>query len=109
MVKLVKSSVWGCLLVASVALAGQPAGAAAEAFSIEKVKTGILPAGGFYSLFAVGCADGGSASVVSLDNRARWCTQEGSELVCFNNRREAARLACAGEAVADAAQGADSP
>ncbi len=104
---LVKSALWACTLVACAALAGQPQGAAAEAHSIEKVKTGILPAGGFYSLFAVGCADGGASSVASLDNRARWCTQEGNELVCFNSRRAAASLACAGNAVADAGQSAD--
>lgn len=83
----------------SVGLAGGAA-FASDAIVVEKVKTGILPAGGLYEMFQVTCQDQSAASVAGMDRRRRWCIGYDGELSCFKDAQEAARTACASSSVA---------
>lgn len=74
-------------LLAAAAQASEPA-------LMQKVKTGILPSGAFYSVYEVGCASGASSAVISLEGRSRWCATEGGDMVCMRRLRDASRLAC---------------
>lgn len=75
-------------LVASLALA-------AGDIRLEKVKTAILPSGGFFSIYEGTCHDSNVVSVASLDSMRRWCINASGELACARNRQEALRMACA--------------
>ncbi|MEZ5568117.1 MAG: hypothetical protein R3E54_07235 [Halioglobus sp.] len=70
--------------------------------TVDRVKTGILPGGGLYSLYSVACVDGAPASLARVDSNARWCTHRGGELVCLKQADAAAEMACSRETVADA-------
>ena len=61
---------------------------------LEKVKTGILPSGGLYSVYNVTCHDESLASVVSTQRRGRWCVEYDGQLSCFREAQEASRVAC---------------
>ena len=75
-------------LVSSLALANDSA-------QLErKIKTGILPTGGFYSLYEVSCADDSTATIASMEGRTRWCTLSGGELSCFRMAEQASYSAC---------------
>jgi len=73
---------------------------ASDPSSLEKLKTGILPSGGFYSMYAVDCPDQSTGAVASLDDRRRWCTFNSGELNCFSRKQEASYSACMSGAVA---------
>ena len=91
---LVRTACLSLLLVASSALAAEPV-------SMEKVKTGILPDGGFYSIYEVTCMSEGRATVGALSRRAGpWCVEESGELVCFRRSEAATARACTGLEVA---------
>lgn len=86
-----------CIPIAALATALllPQAGVAGDSISRERVKTGILPNGGFYSLYAVTCSDERVVEVASTERRQRWCARAGSELACFRTAREASHKACA--------------
>ena len=75
---------------------GMSSAYAADNIALDKVKTGILPSGGFYSLYEGACHDQNAVSVASLDRMRRWCINASGDLACFRDRQEAAHLACAG-------------
>ena len=79
-------------IVLLMALAGTAV--ATDFQAIEKVKTGILPSGGFYSLHRVSCADAPDGAVVSMNRGSRWCAARDGALECGRNAREASALAC---------------
>ncbi len=91
-----------CIPIAalSAALLLPQAGLAGDSVSRERVKTGILPNGGFYSLYAVTCSDERVVEVASTERRQRWCAQAGNELACFRTAQEASHKACATSQVA---------
>jgi hypothetical protein len=68
---------------------------------LDKVKKGILPSGGFYSLYEVACNDGLTTTIVSTHGRSRWCTNQDGELSCFRRPQEASNMACSGTSLAD--------
>jgi len=72
---------------------------ASGSISMEKIKTGILPSGEFYSIYEAACLDQPNAHVASMDRRTRWCVQEGEQLHCFRRPSEAVRAACLSEAL----------
>jgi hypothetical protein len=76
---------------------------AGQSPQLEKLKTGIMPAGGFYTIYAVACGDKASSNIVSTQRRTRWCTNYDGQLNCFRSAKEASSLACASGSVADAA------
>ena len=80
-------------LAGTQAFAGQPG-------APEKVKTGILPSGEFYSLYNVTCSDGRQESVSSLQRGTRWCTEHAGELACFRRSTVASQVACMSSDVA---------
>lgn len=73
---------------------------AEQALDREKIKTGILPSGGFYSLYAVTCADESTQYIAKTDRRTRWCVQSGAGLDCYRMVEQASNRACAGLEVA---------
>lgn len=81
-------------LTLMAALLAASAAHADESGSMEKVKSGLLPSGGFYSVYAVDCGDRSSASLASLENGRRWCTSSGGELDCFRQSADALAQAC---------------
>ena len=91
------AALWTSLLVQGGAVQAQ--GDAA----VQKLKTGILPDGGLYSLYRVQCPDGSDASVASLERRARWCTLQGEQLLCARSAREIGDRACAASGLASRA------
>ena len=70
---------------------------ASDSAPLQKVKTGILPSGAFYSVYEVVCASGAPSAVVSLEGRSRWCATEGGDMVCMRRLGDASRLACASD------------
>jgi hypothetical protein len=78
---------------------------AVEPPQLEKLKTGILPAGGFYSIYAVSCDDQTTSNIVSSHRETRWCTNYDGQLSCYRRSHEASRVACSGVSVADATPG----
>jgi hypothetical protein len=68
---------------------------AADGITLDRVKTGILPSGGFYSLYEGACADRNVVSVASLDRMRRWCINASGELACVREPQEAVQMACA--------------
>jgi hypothetical protein len=91
-------------LVVSMALMSA-ASHASETLQTEKVKTGILPSGGFYSLYEVACDDKNTASIASLSRKKRWCTSYDGEMSCFSRAQEASTRACMSGALAAAGGG----
>ena len=87
------------LCLALMALFGAVAHASGT-YNVEKVKTGILPSGGFYSMYSVDCPDQSTGAVASLNDRRGWCTLNGGELNCFSRKQEASYRACMSGAVA---------
>jgi len=71
--------------------------------SINKVKTGILPTGGFFSIYEASCPQDAAVSIASTDRRQRWCVQADGQLRCFGAASEATRYACANMLLADTA------
>ena len=67
---------------------------AAERASLEKVKTGILPSGGFYRIYEVACRDQRLSSVATI-RREQWCTLDAGNLQCFRDADDAIASACA--------------
>lgn len=65
-----------------------------ENIALDKVKTGILPSGGFYSLYEGTCSDRNVISVASLDRMRRWCINASGELACVRESQEAVQMAC---------------
>lgn len=65
-----------------------------ESGSMEKIKTGLLPSGGFYSVYIVQCGDRSTASIASLERGRRWCMSRGAELDCFRQSAEAVAQSC---------------
>ena len=74
---------------------------ASEGESIQKVKTGILPTGGFFSIYEVACPQDTTASIASTDRRQRWCVEADGQLRCFGAVSEATQHACSGVLLAD--------
>ena len=81
------------ILVTCMTLSGGIAHAS-DTFDTEKIKTGILPSGGFYSLYEVACDDQVTAAIASLNGKRSWCTSLNGELSCFSRRNEASNRAC---------------
>ena len=81
---------------------------AADPLSLEKVKMGILPAGGLYEVFDVTCHDQATVSLVSTERRRRWCTQFDGQVNCFKRAQEASHAACATQILASSEQGLES-
>jgi hypothetical protein len=68
---------------------------AAESIALDKVKTGILPSGGFYTLYEGTCPDKNVVSVASMERMRRWCINASGELACVRGSQEAVERACA--------------
>ena len=88
------------IFVAPVLLASALYGAGTHAASnmpIEKVKTGILPSGGLYSIYDVTCHDQRSVNVASIAEQGQWCINYEGELNCFKRSQEASHQACSGD------------
>lgn len=62
--------------------------------SLNKVKTGILPTGGFFSIYEASCPQNTAVSIASTDRRQRWCVESDGQLRCFRAASEATRYAC---------------
>lgn len=88
----------GCLLISMVLFGGFSH--ASDAFETEKVKTGILPSGGFYSMHAVDCPEQFTAEIASLNGKRRWCSLHDREMHCFSRKQDASYRACMSGAVA---------
>jgi hypothetical protein len=73
---------------------------ASEPFGTEKIKTGILPTGGFYSLFEVDCGNEVTGVIASLKGGTSWCTSYVGEMSCFTSKQESSASACMTSAVA---------
>jgi len=71
---------------------------------LEKVKKGILPSGGFYSLYEVACNDGSTTTIVNTHSQRRWCTNDDGQLNCFRRSQEASNMACSDISLADRGQ-----
>jgi len=67
---------------------------AGDHIPLEKTKTAILPAGGFYSLYEGSCHNKNVVSIASLDSMRKWCFNDAGELACFRQSQEAAQIAC---------------
>ncbi len=65
----------------------------------EKVKTGILPTGGLYSLYEVSCGNS-TTTIASMERRTRWCTQAGEGLSCYRTADQASEKACSMTSIA---------
>lgn len=81
-------------LAVSASLLLSTAAFAEDSLPRERIKTGILPNGGFYTMYAVTCSDDRVVEVASTDRRQRWCAQSGSDLACFRNADAASDKAC---------------
>jgi hypothetical protein len=92
----------GMLVVLGILSFASVAAQAEKAPQLEKLKTGILPEGGFYTIYAVECGDNLTSSVASSQRRTRWCTSDDGQLECFRSAQEASRRACYGGSIADA-------
>ena len=90
-------------LVISMALFGAGAHASSDHFDTTKVKTGILPAGGFYSVYQVECREDVTAAIANVNGKRRWCSLHDGAMNCFSSRQRASLSACMprGVAVAD--------
>jgi hypothetical protein len=81
---------------------------ASDRTDIVKVKTGILPNGGFYSLYEVDCRDQGTAEIASLNGKRRWCALlRGGTLSCSSSQQDVTSRACVSSAVAAAGKHMD--
>ena len=87
-------------LVISMALFGACAHASSDHFDTTKVKTGILPAGGFYSVYQVECREDVTAAIASLNGKRRWCSLHDGAMNCFSSRQRASLSACMPRGVA---------
>ena len=87
------------ILVATIWLAGGQT-MASEGPVMERVKTGILPSGDFYSIYEVVCQDDTSASIARLERGRRWCATLNGELNCVDEAVHATDMACAGNGLA---------
>ncbi len=67
---------------------------ASDTGAINKVKTGILPSGDFFSIYEASCPQNTAVSIASTDRRRRWCADADGQLRCFRAANEATRYAC---------------
>lgn len=67
---------------------------ASDRIHIEKVKTGILPSGGFYSLYEVDCSGQITAAIASLNGQKRWCSLHEGAMNCHSSKQDASVSAC---------------
>ena len=96
-------------LITCMALLGAFAQASAV-YDTEKVKTGILPSGGFYVIYQVDCTEQFTAEIASLKGKRRWCTSYDGEMSCFQRKQDASHKACLTGALAaadDSLEGVD--
>lgn len=75
---------------------------AADRIHLNKVKTAILPTGGFYSIYEGTCHDSEGIAIASMERMRRWCFNAGGELSCMPKAQEAAQMACARSDLASA-------
>ena len=87
-------------------LVGMP-GHASDRVDLVKVKTGILPNGGFYSLYEAECPIQGTAAVASLNGKRRWCSLQDGAMSCSSSQQKAALNACKSSTLAAADRGLD--
>ena len=80
---------------------------AADKLSLQVIKTGILPAGGFYRIYEVACKEATNANVARLQGQGDWCVNDNGELACFSDSQQASRKACGAEAELASAEIAD--
>lgn len=76
---------------------------ASQTGELERVKTGILPSGGFYSVYTVVCSTG-KASIARLRDSRQWCVETpelAATLECFKRSEDASNVACMGEVPID--------
>lgn len=85
-----------CILL--VAIAGIPVVQAGELRAPDRVKTGILPSGGLYSIYSVECGLEVESTIARLRDSRQWCVgmRTGAEnsLDCFKRASEASSVAC---------------
>jgi hypothetical protein len=73
---------------------------AVQPVDLVKVKRGIMPNGGFYSIFDVSCSNEKSVQIAETDRRTRWCALSGNSAYnCFRTPKEAAEQACMGSSL----------
>ncbi|MEM9256346.1 MAG: hypothetical protein AAGA91_12935 [Pseudomonadota bacterium] len=92
-----RTSQWTAIIAALV-ISGSAS--AYQETTKERVKSGILPAGGFYSLYEVTCSSGDQTAIASMERRTRWCAESSGELTCFRTIQEAKKVACTSDSVA---------
>ena len=83
-----------CKAVALCAFLLASAAQASGSGSMNKVKTGILPSGDFFSIYEASCPQNTAVSIASTDQRQRWCVESDGQLRCFRAASEATRYAC---------------
>jgi hypothetical protein len=77
---------------------------AANKLDLQIIKTGILPAGGFYRIYEVACHEQAVANVVSLRKTSDWCVNDSGTLTCFSDSQQASHTACAAEGTVASAE-----
>jgi hypothetical protein len=75
-----------------------------EGTQLEKVKKGILPSGGYYSLYEVACNDGSTTTIANKHSQRRWCANNDGQLNCYRRSQEASTMACSDLSLADRGQ-----
>ena len=69
----------------------------ASGASLDRVKSGILPTGGYYHLYEARCADQQLVTVASTDRSTRWCAERGGDVSCFRRSQDAVVAACSSQ------------
>jgi hypothetical protein len=73
---------------------------AVEPVDLVKIKRGIMPHGGFYSIFDVSCSNQESVQIAEMNRRTKWCALvSDNSVTCFRTPVEAATQACMGSAL----------
>lgn len=80
---------------------------AADRIHLDKVKTAILPTGGFYSIYEGTCDDNEGIAIASMERMTRWCFNAGGDLTCTREAQAAAHMACSRGSLAAARNTAD--
>ncbi|MFT4613652.1 MAG: hypothetical protein ACI9NT_000793 [Bacteroidia bacterium] len=89
------SALWLMCLLSGLANGSEPQ-------KLEKIKTGILPTGGFYSIYKVACADNSVATIGALSRRGGpWCAGDAGGLQCFRRSVDASQRACSAGSLAE--------
>lgn len=90
-----------------LSLVWAPYASSGAAESLQRLKTAILPSGGFYSLYQGTCDDKSQAWIARLEGGARWCARSGEALSCYRRSAQALQTACSFTMAASEASGQD--